>query len=135
MRLEKCQWYRVPEYWPQIEEWVSKALTHGCDIYTKEDVREALLSREWQLWLALDGDEVRGVGVTRFEDYRRFRVCWLLLVGGNGFRSWKRFIGEIKADAKRHGCKEIWGNGRDGWKRMAKPFGFEPISTLYRSAL
>jgi len=135
MRLEQVEWYRVPDCWPQVAEWVAKALEHGGVIYCPADILRALLTRDMQLWLAWDGEALRACCVTRLASYPKLRVCCVLIIGGDGVDDWLMFSKDIEAWAQESGAQAIEGVGRLGWRKKAAPFGYQPEGVIYRKRL
>lgn len=135
MRVERPQWYQVPEYWPAIAPGVAEALRHGRDIYTPADILRELLCREMFLWLVMDGENLRGFAVTQVMNYPHTRAYHVLLLAGEAFAEWGHLHPELVREATALKCQVIEFCGRAGWKKVAAPFGYEPITTLYRKVL
>jgi len=130
VRLKKAEWYEVPEYWPKIEEWVTKALEHGSGGHEPEDIHAALMRRQMDLWLAIE-EGVVACAVTQFGFYPRWKYLCVLIIGGTGMKEWLHFDKELTEYALEHGCKAIEGPGRVGWKRPLKEYGYEPLYVIY----
>ena len=71
MRLETPKWSDTPQYWPQIEPWISNALSHGGVTLFPRDVYEGLMARNMKLWLAFEGEELKACCVTQVREIRK----------------------------------------------------------------
>lgn len=135
MRLSKIPWYATADYWWRIEPLVGRALACGGMVALPVDIFKGLVSREMQLWLALDGETIKGFGITRLDQYPRLKVLSLLIVGGVGMKQWQHFIADLESEARSLGCDALEGTGRKGWERVGEKLGYRPVTTLYRKML
>lgn len=135
MRPYLAQWYDVPHYWPQIEDWIAAALAHGSICWTPGDIRDALVWRKMRLWLALEGDAAKACAVTRLDRGPRALVCTVMLIGGDDMNGWLMFEGDIAKWAADQGADALEGPGRKGWERVVKSKGWVPVWTVYRKML
>lgn len=135
LRLVQAPWYDVPHYWPQIEEGVQKALSHGSIAWTAEEIRATLMRRASQLWLALNDDRVAAFAITELQVFPRIRVLFVMLIGGQGMDAWLHFEAKICEWGKEMGCVAVEGPGRRGWERKMKSRGWAPVWTVFRKML
>lgn len=117
----------VPDVWPVVVGYVRKALRFASGKYEPEDVLALIMEYNYPLWVAFEGNTIKGAVVTRFIEYPRKKYLFLEFCGGaNGF-SWKApMLSMLRAWAKDNGCDGIEGAGRDGWQRVFRKDGYEP---------
>lgn len=98
--------------WPRVEPMLSEAaMRDGQDI---NDVLERLIDGDAQLWVAVDGDNVRVACVT----YIVSRCCHLWICAGSQRQDWISFLDYIKEWARHHECDRMSLRGRKGWARV-----------------
>jgi hypothetical protein len=112
---------RVEALWPAICPFVRRALDHAEGRYAAEDVLDALLKGQMQLWVAT-GNGIEAILVTEIVDYPRQRRCNLFLSAGHALEACLDHLGEIEAWARARGCDAIEAGGRPGWERVLPGF-------------
>jgi hypothetical protein len=122
--------FHVPELWLKILPLVESALEQGHGEYEAEDIYQALLSRDMQLWT--DGC---GIGVTEIVRYPQKSVCWVVLASGGPMADWLPQVSVIERWAKSKGCAEIRAIGRAGWARAMEKYGWQRPYALVRKEL
>lgn len=93
-------------------------LDRHCESFRAEDVRAAVASGQFQLWLARSGGELLAVMVTQLVRRRDGLVCAVNFCGGTRMSEW---IGErdlLRRWARDEGCIAIKGEHREGWLRF-----------------
>lgn len=114
MKLIPISHQDVDKIWPLASEILAPAVARN-DGYELEDVFAALRQSRMQLWLADDGTNVKGAGVTQILTYPRKRTCLLLFIAGVDWDSWRHFLTDIEDWAVRLGCDDFEFIGRRGW--------------------
>lgn len=102
--------------------WISAALQNGPDAHlTREHIEGEIAANRAQLWR---GD--RGVGVTQLvnAEGRRFVHVWL---AGGAMEELLALRAGVEAWGRQMGCKTVSINGRPGWARVLKPFGYRLV--------
>ena len=116
--------------WPKVRAHIAGATARSHGRYDPEDVLESVITGEHTLWVAFDGKDVLGAVTSYPIDYPRKRVMFVHFCGGTRLKDWShemfRVIQHWAYDNK---CVCIESNGRDGWARIFKDDGFEPIWT------
>lgn len=135
MRLETPKWNDTPTYWPQIEGWISEALTHGGVTLYPADIYNGLMTRNMKLWLIFDGELLKACCVTQMVNYQRMRCLNILAIGGSDVDNWQHFYKDVEAYADLVDCDGVEFGGRGGWSRKAALNGFKPEMTIYRKML
>lgn len=135
LTLKRAEWYEIPHYWPSIRVNVEAALAGRSIIHTAEDLYAGCLKRVMTLWLALDGDEPKGVAIALVERHARATICVILVLAGEPMADWIDFEPDICAWAKGQGCDAIEAAGRKGWERRVADLGYKPAYVIYRKGL
>lgn len=126
----------VPAAWESALAHLERALVHTHECFEAEDVLEALLRRDMQLWVSLAGDngaEIEAAVVTEIVRYPRRKACRVFLVGGRRLRDWLRPMNALlESFARAHGCDFMEGGARRGWARAA---GYREIGVVLAKSL
>jgi hypothetical protein len=118
----------VLNVWPKIRDYIAEVVlrTHGR--YEVEDVLSQLLDESHLLWIAFEGEHVKGAVVSCFQFYPRKKFLSCPFVTGEDFASWKGPILEVlHSFARDNGCEGIEATGRLGWARVFKDDGYEAL--------
>lgn len=113
--------------WPKVAPMLERALRRADGDFTLADVYEWLAGREWQLWLWIEGAEVKCAATTTIITWPQRKVCSVPLVGGGSLKAWwSQGVDQIAEWAKGQGCdrlegydprgaKTVWGYVLPGW--------------------
>lgn len=69
------------------------------------------------LWVAWDGQEIKGAAVTDLSEAMGRKLCTIVAYGGPGYRSFLQLLEGLEDYAGREGCVAMRIIGREGWKR------------------
>lgn len=121
MKLASCATAaEVRDVWPRVLPLFKQCEPHLDGAYTLDWVFEQLLAQHWQLWYAVNDDEIVGCCVTYIADYPDLRVCVVPLVaaphGRDSFGIF-RFVAHIERWAKQRGCAKLESYGQKAWLR------------------
>ena len=97
---------------------IEKALRHGGETHTWDDVRQGLIDGEFQIFWN-DG----GVAITEIINHPRKRVLHCFVVAGE-MDSVVALQGELVHFAREHYCDSLSAIGRFGWERIARKAGW-----------
>jgi len=113
----------------EIWRWLEPALKAGRDTDTREGIEQQIAQGRAQLWV---GD--RGALVTQLirTGDNRFVHCWL---GGGSLKSLLEMRGGVEAWGRSMGCTHASIDGRMGWDRVFRRFGYERIGGELRKRL
>jgi hypothetical protein len=100
--------------WARCRDWLVPAMTDTSEAETLAD----LMAGRAQLW---PGDTA--AGVSRIEDAREGRCIHVWLAGG-ALEGVLALRPGVEAYGRAWGCTEITINGRRGWDRALRPFGY-----------
>ena len=129
--LLACPAQDVPKLWRLVWPVLERAVSRQ-DEFTEQDVYEDLCNKKSQLWLAVEGSRLLGVGVTQIAVYPRKRVCLLLYVAGEGWARWRHLLDGICDWARSQGCAELEFSGRRGWLRKLPDWQFKHVTMSKR---
>ena len=115
----------VEQAWEYVEDYIADSLKHGVGEYTTDDIKQLCQSKQMQLWIKWDDEEVKGAFVTQILNYPQMKILLVLLLGGNDFIKWRDEVDEILIGyGKEHNCKYVEFFGRKGWKNYLKDINY-----------
>jgi transposase len=107
----------IDQIWKEVAPLLSQALEYSDGKYSLESIKQALINRDMQLWLSIDG-HIEACGVTQIVSYPCKKVCNFMFVAGRDMEKWLTFENDIKQWAREHGCQSIELYGRPGWQKI-----------------
>lgn len=122
----------LPTVWPQVEGYLKGAADYTYGRYTVEDIKQGLLTKPQQLWIAFDDRKIYGAVVTSFTQYPSMVALDMVFTGGIDLPKWKAPMLEmLQRFAKDNGCSIIESYGRPGWEKVFKDDGFKTRFVFY----
>lgn len=113
-------------YWPHVLPLLDKAIEFGWN--TADEVFGLIESAQAQCWLAVEGNRLIGVWVTKVEQSARGRFCLVWLAGGEQVNKWMPMVQEYTEPwAKENGCSEMQIVGRKGWVKKLPDYKWTAI--------
>ena len=126
----------ISRVWDQVGPMLQLALDKGNGIYELPDVKKELESGDNILLAAVKDKEIQAVFTLTTLEYPRKKVLSIFLVGGSGMEEWEEEIMDtIHAIAKKQGADSVFSNGRDGWTRKMKKYGYHKVCTILERAV
>jgi hypothetical protein len=127
----------VSKAWPEIEPYISRALSHSLGELSLADLQEicenglgALLA-----FLTPNGTLVGGA-VTQILDHPDGRrVCRILAYGADDWNATKHCLSQVEVAAARAGAQAMHFNGRPGWVKLCEPMGYKPMQVIMEKPL
>jgi len=110
---------QVGEWWDKAAPEIARALSRGGR-YTVESIKEAILDRRMQLWLAVEGEAVLCVCVSEVLNYPVGRVGSVFICTGRNYDQWAHYMLDLTKWAKAEGCFRMEAWARPGWFRILK---------------
>jgi hypothetical protein len=115
----------VEQAWEYVEDYIADSLKHGVGEYTTDDIKQLCQSKQMQLWIKWDDEEVKGAFVTQILNYPQMKILLVLLLGGNDFIKWRDEVDEVlQRFGKEHNCKFVEFFGRKGWGNYLKDINY-----------
>ena len=118
----------VLDVWPAVADYVQNAMEYTCGRYELEDVLEGVKNGEFLLWIAFDGERIKGCVITDMMQYPRKKFLGCPFVTGDEFASWKQPMFEtLQRFARDNNCEGLEATARLGWSRVFKDDGYEAM--------
>lgn len=121
----------VDKMWPFAEPYIKRALDQGAGEIAAEDLRQACLARDVQLWLIADGARVVGAGTTEIVRYPRKTHCRIITLAGSRFAEW---AGDADAAVSQwavaQGCDALEAYVRRGFVPKLKEIGYKHLQSI-----
>lgn len=129
-KIEGVRSDSILENWGSIEPHLQRVLTRIDSGHTVEDVLSKLQWQEMQLWCVNDW---QAIAVTQISILPQHKVLAVVYVAGDGVDDWLPALSHtLENFAAGLGCKYVEFYGRDGWRKKAKPLGFENAFSVMR---
>ncbi|CAB4190114.1 hypothetical protein UFOVP1288_37 [uncultured Caudovirales phage] len=117
--------------WPRIQGFMTEVSKYTHGQYEPGDILDLVLDYGCSLWIAYEGDTVKGAVVTQINDYPRKRVLCVIFLGGVDFPTWKDpMLATLRAWAIDNKCDALQADGRSGWERV---FSADGVKTVWRT--
>jgi hypothetical protein len=125
---------QVDTVWPVFAPMLARCKARGE--WTVDDIRNWLLSNKMQLLeVVADGKMIAGL-VYGVLAYPQMRVLQAYLLAGERGIEWGggmlRAMEKIAADS---GCAKVKFEGREEWRRVLAPAGYEAVSISYEKVI
>lgn len=126
----------IESMWPFIEGYMKKAAKYTYGRFEAEDIKDGLLSKPQQLWIAFDDIKIYGAVVTEVIKYPRMKVLIMHFTAGKELITWKDLmLSNLQNFAKVNDCKIIESYGRPGWAKVFKNDGYKQQFIFYELPL
>lgn len=110
--------------WPKVERFIASALEYSQGDYSLDQAKVMLANGHWALYVATDGDEVKGAAAVQFNNMPNDRVAFVIAIGGKLMTShdtWGQFTSLLKSN----GATYVEGAARESIARLWTRYGFE----------
>ena len=122
---------RAYQMWPDIGEYVDRALAYSHDDTTQFNIMAGILNERMICAVITIDHEIQGVGILEVAQLRNHRVLHCPIFSGDDLESWvEEWMDVWVAIARELKCDRVTIKGRQGWARYAKRFGFEHQYTM-----
>lgn len=112
----------TPEIWPIVKPLIEKACKRNNGRYQVEDVKKWLDEGDWQLWAAIENQQVKAICLTEIVIYPGAKVCRINIGTGIEREKWQDFRVLIEYWAKEMGCNKMESIARKGWSKIFKDY-------------
>jgi len=117
--------------WPEAKPFIEKAIPYNHGELDIDHVEEGLMKGVTRLLTIRDRGNMIAAVVISIHNYPAKRVCQVSYAGGSGMDKWaKQGFPVVVELAKQAGATSILIQGRRGWLRELKQYGFEERSPL-----
>lgn len=120
--------------WDRIEPYLDGAAKYTYGRFNVEDIKEELLTKDQQLWIAYDDvtETTYGAVVTEIITYPRLKTLVMHFTGGIELPKWKTpMLEALQEFARNNDCDVIESYGREGWGKVFKDDGFTKRFMFY----
>ncbi len=124
MNIQRVDVGHIHQIWNLVEEYIASALEYSKGDYTLESVKVLLITGQWMLVVAVDGDEIKGAATVAFNNRPHDRVAFVTAIGGKLISSAESFA-QLKDLLRTVGATCIEGAARDSIARLWSRYGFE----------
>lgn len=116
----------VETLWKFAEPFIKRALDHTFGELSIEDIRQACLTENMQLWMCLKGTRVIGAGTTMIVLHPQMKVCRIVTLSGAEFDQWVHQCNmHIELWAESMGCVGMEAYVRKGFVPKLIEIGFK----------
>ena len=117
---------------PLIEDYLKLAAKYTYGRYGEQDIKNKLLTKQQQLWIAFEGTNMFGFVVTEVITYPKMKTLIMHFTAGKELSLWKDdMLAELRDFAKLNDCKVIESYGRKGWAKVFKQDGYNTKFIFY----
>ena len=129
--IEGIKGESVEVWWPLVEEYLNTALEYSLGEYGIDDIKNACISKDMQLWVKL-GKQTKGAFVTKIAKYPQKNLLIVILLGGDEFQEWRDEADALlNAFGKQNNCEYVELFGRKGWGKMLKDIDYKEVTRLF----
>lgn len=123
---------QVYNVWSRTYPFMEKAAEYTYGRYLPEDILDSIVQYDHHLWLAFEGEDIKGITVTRFAQYPRIRCLDMVFCAGDEGMEWKDPMLKILQHwAYDNHCDRIESSGRVGWAKIFKNDGYKALWQVY----
>lgn len=110
----------IGKIFPKIKPMLLKGRKYLEDYYTIGDIKRLLITGKFQLWVAVEGSEVKTIMLTTLATYPRSLWLQIIYIGGERLQDALYYLPSIESWAKAHGAVGTEATGRSGWIKTMK---------------
>lgn len=122
----------VPQIWKDVKDHLAKAAEYTYGRYEVDDIFDAIMDYDHILWIAYDGDSIKGAVVTNFMNYPRKKYLGMVFCGGVDLVEWKDpMLRMLQHWAHDNNCTGIESTGRPGWAKIFQNDGHKTVWHTY----
>jgi hypothetical protein len=117
---------------PKLESYLEKAAKYTYGRFSANDIKNDLLIKQQQLWIAFDEVDTYGFVVTEIIQYPKIKTLLMHFTAGKDLVKWKDvMLKDLQTFAKDNNCKIIESYGRPGWAKVFKNDGYKQQFIFY----
>ena len=130
----------LPLIWEDAKKCLSRWDSRSGNGYGLDDIEEMISEEKQQLWLVVNDDEkIIAAIVTQVWDAPKKKVCDIVACGGDTSNALDDYMydsmKEIEDFARLNHCDSVRVEGRKGWSKFLKPYGFREKSIVIEKEL
>ena len=122
----------VDQVWSEVTPHLAKAAEYTFGTYEVDDIYDAIMDYDYDLWIAFDGEGIKGAVVTKFAHYPRKKYLDMVFTGGENLKDWKDpMLKLLQHWAYDNQCDGIESTGRPGWAKVFANDGHRVVWHTY----
>lgn len=126
----------VPMMWPRVLEILYAKGQKWLKVVDENDVFHMLMSNQADLWCAMQNGRLDGVMICMMERHRRASYYHVAFIGGDGLSKYlAQGLEKLEHYAALQGAAELVLEGRKGFARLLKPFGYHTNTVRMRKSV
>ena len=118
----------VQACWGSVKDYLEGAAQYTHGRYDVDDIYDALMDYDHVLWIAFDGEGIKGAVVTNFTVYPKKKFLSMTFCGGVDLEKWKapmlKLLQHYAFDTQ---CEGVEATARFGWTKIFKNDGHTPL--------
>ena len=116
----------LDDCWDKVKPYLERAAEYTYGRYTVDDIYDCIKDYDYHLWVAFEGQEIKGAVVTNFMVYPRMKTLCMSFCGGTDLKEWKApMLSLLQRFANDTGCDSIEATARSGWAKIFKNDGYK----------
>lgn len=124
------------KWWPSVSDWCTEALSYGGGLLTLDDLKDAVESRDMQLWLVFDDGKLTAVFITKISVWSKLKSLTTVVIAGNNMDKWIGALDDVLVRFGREkGCSLLDAYGRRGWTKTVRKFGWVDSIVTYTKGI
>ena len=130
LTLQPVPAQHTAQTWPLVEEMLAKAVVHGHNEYTLDQVKLYVNTDQWPLLVVTDRfNAIHGALVLSLVNQPNARIAFVICAGGKGFFN-KDIADQLKVIAAGMGATKIQAGARESVARLLGRVGFKRQSVV-----
>ena len=126
----------IPLVWPGVLEILQARATEWLQTVSEEEVYNWLITGRADLWLGMQNCVLDGFVICQWEVHDRAKFYHVVYIAGDGL---KKYLAIGLQQLERYSCilgaKEMIFEGRPGWQRVLRRYGYAPGSVRMKKAV
>lgn len=114
----------LPFVWPAVSEQLQPALARSWEPVTASELSAKLLAQTAQLWLAVDGSDLKASAITQLEEDNGVRSMRILAFAGEDLEDVVKLLPKLEDWAVQAGASKLIAETRPGIFRKMQQHGF-----------
>lgn len=121
----------IPGIFPKIRPLLEKNSEYWEDYYTLKDIKLALIKGDFQLWVGVEGPDIKLMAITTLVTYPRSVWLRIPFIAGERVRAAIYYLPVLETWAKAHGAVGIEGYSVSlfAWEKIMKRTIFNDFKT------
>jgi len=127
----------VERLWPKVKGMLQLAVDRNQGEFNLDDIQCGLNSGVMRLWVAYDNDtnEILSAAVCEIRNFPKRRICYIVLMAGEGFDDWNWAITCIEDWARENGADALAAYTRRGFIKTMKNYGYAEVYSVIQKEL